>query len=175
MGLKRTPRWRRWVMDVAVVIGIVLAVQWWQARSLASGAAPPLAGPEIGQEIGLAANDGWLDIARLRGAPVLVHFWGSWCPICRLMDGTVARIAEDHTVVSVALQSGSAPEVRTYLEQNGLALPVVLDPDGRLARDWGVTGVPASFVLDAEGRIRFATRGASSGPGLRLRLWLAGF
>ncbi|WPL12786.1 MULTISPECIES: protein disulfide oxidoreductase [Thiorhodovibrio] len=166
MQEKASPRWRRWAIDLAVVVAIVLAVQWWQARSLASGMAPPLAGVD--------ANGDWLDVAALRGEPVLVHFWGTWCPVCRLMDGTVARIAEDHAVVSVALQSGSAPEVRAYLEEHALELPAVLDPDGRLARDWGVSGVPANFVLDAEGRIRFATRGASSGPGLRVRLWLAG-
>lgn len=163
---RQAPRWRRWTIDLALVLAIVLAVQWWQARPLASGEAPPLAGVD--------ANGDWLDLAERRGEPVLVHFWGAWCALCRLMDGTVARIAQDHAVVGVALQSGSAPEVRAYLEENALSLPVVLDPDGRVARAWGVSGVPASFVLDAEGRIRFATRGLSSGLGLRARLWLAG-
>ena len=165
---RRSPRWRRWAVDLVVVIAVVGLVQWWQARPLATGMAPPLVGMEI-------VGGDRLDIADLRGKPVLVHFWGTWCPVCRLMDGTIARIAEDHAVVSVAMSSGSAAEVRAYLDESGHVFPVVLDPDGQLASRWGVVGVPASFIIDADGRIRFATRGARSGPGLRLRLWLAGF
>jgi len=49
----------------------------------------------------------------------------------------------------------------------------VPDPDGEIARRWGVAGVPASFVIDPEGRIASSTVGLSTEPGLRLRLWAA--
>ncbi len=164
---KQGSSWRRWAVELALVVAVVLVVQWWQARALITGVAPALAGTDV--------SGGWLDLADRRGEPVLVHFWGTWCPICRLMDGAIAGIAEDHAVISVAMQSGDVAQVQAYLQDSGHTFPVLLDPDGQLARLWGVAGVPASFVLDPSGRIRFATRGASSGPGLRLRLWLAGF
>jgi peroxiredoxin len=59
------------------------------------------------------------------------------------------------------------------MRQTGLDFPVLADPDGRIARRWGVFGVPATFVVDAAGQIRAATVGVSTGPGLRARLWLA--
>ena len=51
---------------------------------------------------------------------------------------------------------------------------VINDPTGEIAADWGVMGVPASFVVDGSANIRFVTSGYTTGPGLRLRLWLAG-
>ena len=57
--------------------------------------------------------------------------------------------------------------------KEGLSFPVLNDRDGALARAYGVGGVPATFIVDPEGRIAFTTVGLSSGPGLRARLWLA--
>jgi peroxiredoxin len=55
----------------------------------------------------------------------------------------------------------------------GLNFPVLPDPYGELASAWGVAGVPASFVVDGAGRIRFATVGHTTEAGLRARLWAA--
>lgn len=60
------------------------------------------------------------------------------------------------------------------MREAGHAFPVIADPDGQLASLWGIRGVPASFVIDAAGRIRYSTVGVSTEPGLSLRLWAAG-
>jgi peroxiredoxin len=60
------------------------------------------------------------------------------------------------------------------MREAGLAFPVIADPDGQLASLWGIRGVPASFVIDAAGRIRYSTVGVSTEPGLSLCLWDAG-
>jgi len=72
------------------------------------------------------------------------------------------------------LQSGDAPEIRAELAAPGLSFPVVADPYGQIAGLWGVPGVPATFVLDAEGRIVYSTVGLSTETGLRARIWVAG-
>lgn len=72
------------------------------------------------------------------------------------------------------LQSGDAPEIRAELAAPGLSFPVVADPYGQIAGLWGVPGVPATFVLDAEGRIAYSTVGLSTETGLRARIWAAG-
>jgi alkyl hydroperoxide reductase subunit AhpC len=86
----------------------------------------------------------------------------------------IDALAEDYPVITVAMQSGEAQAVRDYPAAQGVAYPVVNDPEGDIARRYGVSGVPASFVLDGRGEVRFVTRGYTSGPGMRLRLWLAG-
>ena len=53
-------------------------------------------------------------------------------------------------------------------------MPVLMDQDGKLARRWGVNGVPATFIVDRAGKIVHASKGYSTEVGLRIRLWLAG-
>ena len=163
-------RWRRrlggWLVNLVLIAAIVVGVQWWKGRTLVTGEAPPLVGRTV---------DGTsIDLADWRGRPVLVHFWATWCPVCRITDGAIDAIADDHAVVTVALQSGTEDEIRAYMHEAGQDFRVVSDPDGRLARTWGVAGVPTSFVIDGDGRIRSSIVGVSTGLGLRLRLWLAG-
>jgi peroxiredoxin len=74
----------------------------------------------------------------------------------------------------VATTSGDAEAVRAYLAQQGLSFPTLVDEDGSVGRTWGVKGVPASFVVDADGQVAHAAVGYTTELGLRLRLWLAG-
>jgi thiol-disulfide isomerase/thioredoxin len=161
--------YRSWLINILLILAVFLGVQWWKARPLASGPAPALAGTFLdGQPF---------DLEQLRAGgdaePVLVHFWATWCPICRMGQGGIDAIARDHIVVTVAMQSGDAQEIRAYLAKQGVGFPVLPDPDGALSSAWGVPAVPASFVVDAAGRIRFATVGYTTEAGLRARLWAA--
>lgn len=158
-------RYWRWLRDIFLVLVVVFGVQWWQSRDLPLGAAPSLAGADLqGQPLALLNQ---------QGKPVLVHFWATWCPICRLEEGSIASIAEDHAVLTVATNSGSAEEVAAYLKEQGVDFPVILDESGDLARRWNVHGVPASFVINDEGDIDYAAVGYSTELGLRARLFLA--
>lgn len=159
-------RWLSWIRDLALVFIVVLLIQWWQTGSLPSGPAPELAGPML--------NGEHLDLKDLRGKPVLVHFWATWCPICRTEDGSIHDLAKDYQVLSIATNSGDEQEVRQYLEENELDFPVMLDESGVLGNRWGVKGVPSSFVVDSSGEIRSVAVGYTTGIGLRIRLWLAG-
>ena len=159
----RPRRFRGWLVNIVLILVIFAGVQWWKARPLASGEAPSLAGETL---------DGTsLDLASYRGMPVLVHFWASWCPVCKAMDGAIDSIAADHRVITVAMQSGGTAEIGRFMADADLSFTVIPDPDGRIASLWGVPGVPASFVLDAAGRIAYSTIGISTEPGLRARLW----
>jgi thiol-disulfide isomerase/thioredoxin len=162
-------RYRSWLINLALILVVFIGVQWWKARPLASGPAPALAGRLLdGQPF---------DLKVLRdsggGRPVLVHFWATWCPVCRLGQDGIDAIARDHATVSVALQSGDDRDIWGFMGKEGLSFPVLPDPYGEAASAWGVVGVPASFVVDATGRIRFATVGYTTEAGLRARLWAA--
>lgn len=160
----RRPRWIRWLRDIVLLLLVLAAIQWWQARNLVKGPAPPLIGHLAdGSPYQLDATEG----------PYLVHFWASWCPVCRLEQGSIANIAADLPVMTVATTSGAADEINAYLLEEGLVMPVLMDEDGEVARSWGVRGVPATFVVDTSGDISHAGMGYATELGMRLRLWLA--
>lgn len=163
-------RWRRWGVDALVVVGIVAAVSLWQSRGVVQGPAPEL--------ISSTPAGRSLSLADFRAAhpekPVLLHFWATWCPICKIEEPAIRGIAEDHAVISVAMQSGAAAEVAAYASEHDLRFPILLDPDGAISRRFGVSGVPATLVIDPKGVVRFREVGLTSGWGLRLRLWWAG-
>ncbi|NKN31766.1 protein disulfide oxidoreductase [Marichromatium bheemlicum] len=161
---RRRQLWR-WTLNLLLFIAALQAIDWWKTRTLPNGAAPPLQGITLDGEIRALAD--------YRGAPLLVHFWATWCPICRLSEDAIAAVAEDHQVVTVAMQSGNDADIAAYLDAQGLDLVVIPDPDGAIAGRWGVGAVPTSFVIDATGAIHSSTMGLSTAPGLRARLWAA--
>ena len=157
--------WRRWLLEAAVLAVVLVALRAWLVQGMAVGPAPPLRGVTLdGQAI---------DLQRMSARPVLVHFWATWCRICALEQASIEAIARDWPVITVAMQSGGDDAVRAFLAREGLAFPVLNDPEGRLARRFGVRGVPASFIVDRQGRIVFRERGYTTEAGLRARLWLA--
>lgn len=152
--------------ELLLFLTVLVAVEWFLTRDAARGPAPPIdATLTSGAPFSLFA---------LRGRPALVYFWAEWCPVCATNQGAMDAVLADHPAVTVAMQSGPAADVQAYLDRHRLQWPTVADESGALARLYGVRGVPAVFVLDRQGEVRFVTRGYTTGPGLRVRLWLAG-
>jgi thiol-disulfide isomerase/thioredoxin len=161
--------WRRWMLEALAILAIIIVVQFWQARGLPAGVAPALAGKGLdGRPLDLATT-----LAAAGGKPVLVAFWATWCPICKMEGGSLASIAADRPFLGVAMQSGDAAAVAAYLAERQRRLPTINDPDGRLAAAWHVSGVPSHFVIDGRGQIRFRIVGYATEWGLRARLWWA--
>jgi peroxiredoxin len=149
-----------------VVVAAILGLEWLLTRDAVHGPAPPIEARLTSGEI--------FSTESLRGRPALVYFWAEWCGVCALQQGAIDGVLADHPGVTVALQSGSPEEVGRHLARHGLAWPTIADEAGAIARQYGVAGVPAAFVLDGTGEVRFVTRGYTTGPGLRARLGWAG-
>ena len=165
----RRPRWQRWLIDAALIALVFAAVQLWQTRHVPSGPAPAFAGPlAAGGQGSLAA---WR--AAHAGGPVAVYFWADWCPICTAQQGSVSGLAEDWPVLTVAMQSGSPADVAGVLAERGLAWPTVVDADGAISARYGLAGVPALAVIDADGQLRSVAVGYTTALGMHLRLWWA--
>ena len=106
----------------------------------------------------------------------VVNFWATWCPICRAEQGSIESLAKDNpNVITVAMQSGNAATVQQYMREQDISFPALNDADNRISASWGVQAVPASFIVDTDGKIRYVEIGYTTGVGLRLRLWLAEF
>ena len=152
---------------VYLVSFVVLAqvISWWKSRDVFTGNL---------SEFNVELIDGSrFALSQYSGEPVLFHFWATWCPVCDLQKGSVESIAEDYAVVSIASWSEGEAEVKSYMQENGLTFPVMLDESGQLAQSFGLKGVPASFILSPNGEIKFVESGYTTELGLRLRLWLS--
>jgi peroxiredoxin len=162
---RKPRRWWRWGLELLLIIVVVLLVRAWLARDLAQGPAPTF-------ETNLLDGSP-VSLADYADRPMLLHFWATWCPICRLEEGEIMRLSRSHPVLTVAMQSGSPSEVEAHLTERERALDVVNDPDGALARRYGVRAVPSTFIIDRDGQIVFRKQGYAPPLELRLRLWLA--
>ena len=146
---------------VPVVIFVGLA--WLLYIGLFQGPPSLLPSPLIGKpapDISLPALDAEaqnFDRAELgQGKPIIVNFWASWCVPCRLEHSTLESLAARNGVTLYGVDYKDKPEDgRAFLSELGNPFGKINeDRDGRVSIDWGVTGVPETFVIDSKGIIR---------------------
>jgi len=91
------------------------------------------------------------------GAPVLVNVWGSWCVGCWQEHPVLMMISASGEIPIYGLDYKDDPQAaRQLLATSGDPYTVTaFDGDGRVGIDWGVYGAPETFLVDADGRIRF--------------------
>jgi len=149
----------------STAIALYVGVQLIATRGLVAGTPPPIRATTL--------DGATVDVPNGEGRPAVIYFWASWCQICKAMQSSIRSVAQDTPLVSVALLSGDEAEVREYVKREGFEVPVILDQEGAIGKDYGIRGVPAVFILGPDGTIRFSTIGYTSELGLRVRLWLA--
>jgi cytochrome c biogenesis protein CcmG, thiol:disulfide interchange protein DsbE len=96
-------------------------------------------------------------LAQLRGRPFVLNFWASWCGPCQLEHPTLARAAQhfqpDIPFFGVVFED-TPEDARKFAEPMQPSFPQLIDPQSRMAVDYGVTGVPETYFIDAQGIIR---------------------
>jgi thiol-disulfide isomerase/thioredoxin len=155
----RTQRARAWARDVLLVLVAFSLVHVFQTRGLAAGTAPAFS------RVALAGEHVRVPTP---GARRVVHFFATWCGVCKAEEHNLTAIAAEGDVLFVASASGTAEEVRRYARARGLTMPIVVD-DGRLARAYGVRAYPTTFFVDGSGEIDFSVVGYTTELGLRAR------
>ncbi len=104
-----------------------------------------------------------VDLAVYRGKPVVINFFASWCGPCNLEAPEVAAFAKAHpevTVVGVDVNDAQG-DGQGFVSKYGFEFPVISDPNGSLAQDWGVEGIPTTFFVDKDGVVKDHVVGAS--------------
>jgi len=154
--------WKKILLEVLIIALLYWGIRYYQQQDIVKGQAPVIQGVMLDQK---AIN--WSDY---QGKPLLVHFWATWCRVCQFEQDSIEAIAKDYQVITIASWSDDS---REYMQKHGLSFPVLDDQQGHWAKRYGISAVPVSFMLDADGKIAFIESGYSSEIGLRLRLgWL---
>ena len=102
-----------------------------------------------------------VDLAGLRGKVVLLNVWATWCHPCReeipaLQRLYEARRAEGFEVIGVSVDAtGSDDAIRSFAQEFGMTYPVWRDPDERVQSLFLAVGVPASYLIDRDGVLRW--------------------
>jgi cytochrome c biogenesis protein CcmG, thiol:disulfide interchange protein DsbE len=136
--------------------------------------------PQVGflaPEISLpTAEGGSVSLSELRGKPVLVNFWASWCPPCRSEMPAMQQLyreLRDQGVVILAVNAANQDDraaAQEFTRSLGLDFPIVFDLGGQAAGSYAVRSLPSSYFIDPDGVIREIVIGGMSEASLRIRL-----
>jgi thiol-disulfide isomerase/thioredoxin len=159
-------RWRRLLIEVTLLLLLVGGVSLFQTRNHPRGPAPALPTQTLdGAPLAPAAT----------GAPTLVVFWAPWCSVCKVearnLGWAQSLVGERARVVTVAVEYESLDEVRQFVADHHVTVPVLLGGSSTAAR-WSIGAYPTAFVIDRSGQITTSVVGYTTTLGLVARLLL---
>jgi cytochrome c biogenesis protein CcmG/thiol:disulfide interchange protein DsbE len=143
-----------WAAAGAVGV-VVLALL---AYSIATGPSAPLQTGQVAPSFELARLEGGkIGLDAQRGKVVVINFFASWCAPCQEEAADLEETwrhyqPEGVQFLGIAYKDAGS-KVQAFLDQFSVTYPCALDPAGRTARDYGVTGVPETFVINGQGQL----------------------
>jgi cytochrome c biogenesis protein CcmG/thiol:disulfide interchange protein DsbE len=158
---------------VAAVAGLSLLVLW----AALSGAPAKGGATQTGNDpsmplTGKTIDGKRYDLTKYRGRPVVINFFASWCPSCAKEAADLTAFAKEHPEVAfVGVDIRDTPaKSREWVMKYGVPFPIVFDRKGKIASQWGVIGIPATFFLDDRGVVRAQITGPSTRSGFEEKL-----
>jgi thiol-disulfide isomerase/thioredoxin len=137
----------------AVAFALAAAAAWGNATLIkpwTGKQTPELSRPDLSGKV--------VDLKDLRGKVVVVNFWATWCEPCREEMPSLARLRERFQgrpleVLTVNYGEGTT-RIRDFLQRQNISLPVLLDPEKEAALAWRAGGLPITFLVDRQGKVR---------------------
>ena len=149
--------WMKWLLALALML--LIGLFWRGLQSNPRHIPSVLLGHQAAAFAAPAIDDGReIKLEQYRGKVLLLNFWASWCTECVAEHATLLKLARDYqqrpgfAMLGVMYQD-QPDDARAFLQKNGAAYPSVIDGKGQIGIDYGVYGVPETFLIDQKGRI----------------------
>ena len=155
-------RSRLWLVLLPVIVFALLALLFWKGLSGSPNEVPsalidkPVPDFLLNPVDGLTAP-GFADEDLKKGKVTVVNVWASWCAPCRIEHPLLSELAKRPDIQLFGMNyKDEPPNAVAFLSTLGQPFAAVgMDRDGRAAIDWGVYGVPETFIVDGQGIIRY--------------------
>jgi cytochrome c biogenesis protein CcmG/thiol:disulfide interchange protein DsbE len=142
------------VAALAAVAGLLGLLVW---RLTHQTHAPKIGAPAPNFTLKRIDGTGKLDLASLRGKPVVLNFWASWCVPCKGEAKMLEQAWNEYRskgVVFVGVDYHDvSSDARTFLSHHGITYTTVQDGSGMVGDRYGLTGVPETYFIDRRGRL----------------------
>lgn len=103
--------------------------------------------------------------------PLIIHFWATWCPICKAEISNIEFISKHYQVLTVVVKSGNDYEIKKYMDEHKLNFRVINDNDGSMARKFNISMFPTTIIYDKNKNTAFTDVGYTSAIGMLLKVW----
>jgi len=148
----------RWFIILGLCFGWILFVPSCTQEKKESALAPDFTLKTL--------DDQEITLSKLRGKVVLLDFWATWCGPCKesiphLVEIYKAYQQKGLEVIGMNVDKGDVSGVHRFVKSMDIPYPIIITPD-KVARNYGVTGLPTTILLDKQGRIRDKIPGFSS-------------
>ena len=142
---------------LVLLLLFVLVSAGCSKEKVETGALPAVT-ENLASDFSLSGPAGDTRLSALKGNLVLVHFWATWCPPCREELPALAKLnaqmaGKPFRLLAISIDKDGNQAVQKLFGQLGLTLPVLLDPTSEVARQYGITGVPETFIVSPAGVI----------------------
>jgi cytochrome c biogenesis protein CcmG/thiol:disulfide interchange protein DsbE len=154
------------VATLACVAGLLALLVW---KLTHQQHAPPVGSKAPAFTLPRLDGPGSVSLASLRGHPVVLNFWASWCPPCKTEASALEQDWQryrDRGIEFVGVDSSDlASEGRTFVAAHGLTFPMLEDGSGGVKGSYGIKQMPETYVLDANGKVVAHLAGPITGGG----------
>lgn len=158
--------WIKEIVITIIILGVIMNIISFLKR-------PDLNSNLLPQFTYITIDEKEIHSKTYKNKPLLIHFWATWCPACKLESSNIEKFSKYYEVITIAVNSGSDDELKIYMKENDLNFIVVNDMDAIISNKFSISSFPTSFIYDKGGIVKFVEVGYTSTLGLMLRMWLA--
>jgi cytochrome c biogenesis protein CcmG/thiol:disulfide interchange protein DsbE len=142
------------VVALAAVAGLLGLLVWKLTHQTK---APKIGGRAPAFSLRRVDSDGRVTLASLRGKPVVLNFWASWCVPCKgeatMLQSAFEQYRKQGVVFLGVDYHDVTSDARTFLSHHGVTYPTVQDGSGKVADSYGVVAVPETYFINRQGRL----------------------